>query len=229
MLEMGSTAAQAPPGYAPQPPPHTAYFAPAAPTFQTQKPPQTIAFQSPPQETQWMLSQQQNWIPQRPRQSGGSRASNSGKIQKKIGQNYNPNGQQWQKNFGASPNVAYKQHHQGGHTQPPNPLWQTPGQQVQHPGHHRNQQPFGNNIKEHLNMMYCFTCGYDVDRVGFQCQCAKAGHIPNMTRNQAHAVWRAFMKGHHKTLPDGTGAGMGWILANNLQKSNYTIDKNQQA
>ena len=45
MLEMGSTAAQAPPGYAPQSPPHTAYFAPAAPTFQTQQPPQTIAFQ----------------------------------------------------------------------------------------------------------------------------------------------------------------------------------------
>ena len=36
MLDMGSTAAQAPPGYAPQPTPHTAYFAPAAPTFQTQ-------------------------------------------------------------------------------------------------------------------------------------------------------------------------------------------------
>ena len=35
MLEVGSTAAQAPPGYAPQPLPHTAYFAPAAPTFQT--------------------------------------------------------------------------------------------------------------------------------------------------------------------------------------------------
>ena len=36
MLEMGSTAAHAPPAYAPQPPPHTAFFAPAAKTFQTQ-------------------------------------------------------------------------------------------------------------------------------------------------------------------------------------------------
>ena len=44
MLEMGSTAAHAPPAYAPQPPPHTAFFAPAAKTFQTQQPPQTIAF-----------------------------------------------------------------------------------------------------------------------------------------------------------------------------------------
>ena len=48
MLDMGSIAAQLPPGYAPQPPPHTSYFAPAAPKFQTQEPPQTIAFQPPP-------------------------------------------------------------------------------------------------------------------------------------------------------------------------------------
>ena len=76
--------------------------------------------------------------------------------------------------------------------------------------------------------MYCFTCGYDVDQAGFQCQSAKAGHILNLTRNQAHIVWCACRKGHHKTLPDGTGAGMGWILANNLQKATYVIDKNQQ-
>ena len=107
MLEMGSTAAQAPPGYAPQPPPHTAYFAPAAPTFHTQQPPQTIAFKPPPQETQWMPAQQQKWVPQRPRQSGRSRALNAVKRRKKKGQNYNPNGQQWQ--------------HKGGHAQPPNP------------------------------------------------------------------------------------------------------------
>ena len=48
MLDMGSTAAQAPPGYAPQPPPHTAYFSLAAPMFQVQQQPQTIAFQPHP-------------------------------------------------------------------------------------------------------------------------------------------------------------------------------------
>ena len=96
MLEMGSTAAQAPPGYVPQPPSHTAYFAPAAPTFQVQQPPQTIAFQPSPQETQWMPAQQQQWIPHCPRQSGGSCDSNAGKRRKKKGQNYNPNSQQWQ-------------------------------------------------------------------------------------------------------------------------------------
>ena len=59
MLDMGSTAALAPPVYAPQPPPHTAYFAPEAPTFQAQQTPQTIAFQPPRHETQWIPAQQQ--------------------------------------------------------------------------------------------------------------------------------------------------------------------------
>ena len=57
MLEIGNKAAQGLPGYAPQPPPHTAYFAPAAPTFQAQQPPQKIAFQPPTQETQWIPAQ----------------------------------------------------------------------------------------------------------------------------------------------------------------------------
>ena len=52
MLEMGSTAAQATPGYAPQPQMQTAYFTPAAPTLKEQMPPQTMAFQPPPQEAQ---------------------------------------------------------------------------------------------------------------------------------------------------------------------------------
>ena len=78
-------------------------------------------------------------------------------------------------------------------------------------------------------MIYFFTCGYDVDHTGFQCQCAKEGHIPNVPRDQAHTVWRACIKGQHKTLPNGTGAGMGWILANKLQKANYVIDKKQQS
>ena len=68
-----------------------------------------------------------------------------------------------------------------------------------------------------------------MDHAGFQCQCAKAGHIPIVPCDQAHTVWRACMRGQNKTLTDGTGAGMGWILANNLQKATYVIDKNQQA
>ena len=160
VLEMDSTAAQAPPGYAPQPPPHTSYFAPRASTFQAQQPPQKIALQPPPHETQWMPAQQQQWVPQRPRQSGGSHASDAGKRRKKKGQNYNPNGHQWLQNFGSNPNVAYNQHNHGGYAKLTNQQCQTTGQQGQHPGQrHNQQQPFGNNIKEHHNLMYCFTCG----------------------------------------------------------------------
>ena len=103
-------------------------------------------------------------------------------------------------------------------------------QHGQHPGQRRSQQkPFGNKIKEHHNPMYCFTCGYDVDHAGFQFQSTKAGHIPNVPREQAHTVRSACMKGQHKTLPDGTRSGMGWILAKTLQKATYFIDENQQA
>ena len=50
-------------------------------------------------------------------------------------------------------------------------------------------------------MIYFFTCGYDVDHTGFQCQCAKAGHTPNVPRDQAHtAVFCACMKGQQKKL-----------------------------
>ena len=63
MLEMGSTAAQALPGYTPQPPPHTVYFSPAATKFQAQQPPKIIALQPPPHETQRIPAQQQQWVP----------------------------------------------------------------------------------------------------------------------------------------------------------------------
>jgi hypothetical protein len=36
------------------------------------------------------------------------------------------------------------------------------------------------------------------------------------------------MKAQHKTLPDGTGAGMGWILAQNLRKATFVMDKREE-
>ena len=36
------------------------------------------------------------------------------------------------------------------------------------------------------------------------------------------------MKAQHKTLPDGTGAGHGWILAGKLRKVNWVMDENEQ-
>jgi hypothetical protein len=53
-------------------------------------------------------------------------------------------------------------------------------------------------------------------------------HIPTVKRADAHTIWGASMKAQHKTLPDGTGAGMGWILAQNLRKANFVIDKREE-
>ena len=36
------------------------------------------------------------------------------------------------------------------------------------------------------------------------------------------------MKAQHKTLPNGTGAGQGWILAGKLCKENWVMDQNEQ-
>eukprot|EP00978_Attheya_sp_CCMP212_P023401 scaffold71596_cov51-Attheya_sp.AAC.1 len=36
------------------------------------------------------------------------------------------------------------------------------------------------------------------------------------------------MKAQHKTLPDGTGAGQGWVLERNLGKARYTMQKREE-
>ena len=36
------------------------------------------------------------------------------------------------------------------------------------------------------------------------------------------------MKAQHKTLPDGMGAGHGWIMSGQLRKTNWVMDQNEQ-
>ena len=63
-------------------------------------------------------------------------------------------------------------------------------------------------------LLYCFSCGYDVDHDGYNCptNCQKHVHLPQVKRDKAHMYEGAFMKAQHKTLPDGTGAGQGRIM-----------------
>ena len=89
------------------------------------------------------------------------------------------------------------------------------------------KEPFSNTRKTHLNLWYCFTCGYDVDHPGNRCPVAKPNHIPNVPRDEAHTVPGACMKAAHKTLPDGTGAGKGWILSQNLTKHQWAMPNSQ--
>ena len=70
-----------------------------------------------------------------------------------------------------------------------------------------------NTLKTFDNLEYCpnFRCVYDVDYDGWECPY----HPPwNVRRNEAHLVEGALIKAQHKTLADGTGAGMAWLMVN---------------
>jgi hypothetical protein len=185
-----------------------AYFAPQPPTF---NPPPAVNIQQAAQPQQWQP--QQGFQPR-----------------KRNKRDYTGN----QMQFGGSPNV---------HIPPTNqfaPQQQQMGQGSRGGGgrgyggrRNRNNQnaPYSNTQKRHLNLYYCFTCGYDVDHEGHQCPFGIQGqHMPNVKRNEAHlyANQGASMKGQHKTLPDGTGAGQGWILAQSVTKAQWTMQHQQQ-
>ena len=86
-------------------------------------------------------------------------------------------------------------------------------------GNNQNRN-FSNTTKQHLNLLYCFSCGYDLDHDGYNCppNCQKRFHLPHVKRDDAHMYERACMKAQHKTLPDGSGAGKGWIMTKHMEK-----------
>ena len=87
---------------------------------------------------------------------------------------------------------------------------------------------YSNTTKRFLNLWYCFSCGCDVDHDGFNCPAKKPNHIDNVRRDDAHKVMGACMKAAHKTMPDGTGAQPGWILAKQLSKPLWFIQQQEQ-
>ena len=88
-------------------------------------------------------------------------------------------------------------------------------------------QKYSNTTKQHLNLLYCYSCGYDVDHDGYHCppNCQKLHHLPHIKRDEAHMVKGACMKAQHKTLPDGSGAGLGWIMTQNMEKGRFVLDR----
>ena len=89
------------------------------------------------------------------------------------------------------------------------------------------RQPHSNTSKVNLNLLYCYSCGYDVDHAIWQYPYKKTTHIPNVPCDKAHTMAGASMKAQHKTLLDGTGAGIGWILDQQLRKANCVMDQNE--
>jgi len=89
------------------------------------------------------------------------------------------------------------------------------------------QRKYSNTTKQHLNQLYCYSCGFDVDHDGYNCppNCQKMRHLPHVKRDEAHMYEGACMKAQHKTLPDGSGAGRGWIMTKNMEKGRFVLDK----
>jgi hypothetical protein len=237
MLEMG--------GPQPSPPPvNAAYFTPQAPTFQHPAPPATIhvppqpgpMMQMPPPQQHWTESNQPYHAPPpQYQQQGGTGSQTRRKKRRNNGGGYgggyggSPFGTPTQPNRQPPPPSGhYGSQQRQNHVNPQyRQQYQGPPQNRQPVGR-GNGVPYSNAIKQHLNLCYCFSCGYDVDHQGFQCPAPRNDHIPTVNRGDAHTIWGASMKAQHKTLPDGTGAGMGWILAQNLRKANFVMDRREE-
>ena len=49
-------------------------------------------------------------------------------------------------------------------------------------------------------------------------------HLPQVKRYESHVYKGACMKAQHNTLPDGTGAGQGWIMTKQMEKGRFVLD-----
>ena len=181
---------------------------------------QAAYFAPQPAILQWPPAQQQQQVPTQiwQQQQGGDVGSQSRKHKKRKGTN---------------PNFTYTYNQQGG-GQPTNQMqWGATNQgwsgRQQQPQVGANGRPTHTNKKKfHNNLLYCFTCGYDVDHPGNQCpkgHMNRHGHQPNVPREMAHTVQNACQKGGHKMLPDGSGLAQGFILEQNLQKNSWTMNQ----
>ena len=54
--------------------------------------------------------------------------------------------------------------------------------------------------------------------------------MPHIKRDEAHlyAHQGASMIAQHKSLPNGEGCGMGWIMANAVSKAQFVMNRQQQ-
>ena len=188
------------PTYGPPPPPQTAYYLPHAAYAAPQQPHVPPTVNIPPQ---WNQAVEQEFSFLRDR---GGNAINTGRGKKRRTDN--------------SPFVPPA-------GAPPN-QWPNAASGPRRPPNRPRNAPFSNTMKTHQNLLYCFSCGYDVDHNGWQCPWPKEGHIPDVHRDVAHEVPGACMVAQHKTLPDGTGAGKGWILAQSITKAQYVMDGRRQ-
>ena len=210
--------AQQPQTYAPPKPQYpanpqpmqTAYFTTPPPPFIPT--PATIHVPSPQQPPPYP---QYNTDKKR-RKGQGTRSQGGGANQWQRDQPYGGGGRGGR--IPANP-TYYNQPHRGAGRNPAATQWNHGGgargggnnQWYQDGGGQREaeRQPHSNTRKVNLNLLYCYSCGYDVDHAGWQCQYKKNTHIPDIPCDEAHTVSGASMKAQYKTLHDGTEPDTG--------------------
>ena len=79
-----------------------------------------------------------------------------------------------------------------------------------------------------MNPCYCFLCGYDVNHQGFQCLVPRNTHITSVKIEDSQTIYGSYMKSQYQHLSDRTGAVVGWILSQNLQKATFGTDKQKE-
>jgi len=81
-----------------------------------------------------------------------------------------------------------------------------------------------NTLKRYNQLLYCPNkgCGYSMDHVARNCPFVAPWDV---ARKVAHTVEGASMRGQHKSLADGLGAGMGWIMRGPIAQAQWVVDQ----
>ena len=84
-----------------------------------------------------------------------------------------------------------------------------------------------NTVKTFDNLKYCpnFPCGYGVDHDGWECPYHPTWDVK---RHEAHLVEGASVKAQHKTLANGTDAGVAWLLANSISQAQWVMEQRRE-
>ena len=84
-----------------------------------------------------------------------------------------------------------------------------------------------NSLKTFDSLKYCpnYRCGYDVDHDGWEYRY----HPPwDVMMDKANVTEGASMVAQHKTLADGTGAGMAWLMVNPTSQAQWVIEQKRE-
>jgi hypothetical protein len=215
------------------PPPHAAYYAPEMAQFTNQQPvPPTINIPPPQQQYGGQTTTQQHYHSnKRARKRGGSAAgeqppyfSQRPTEYQQPPQPYNP----YQQRAGRS---TYGRGGGYGNGNGRGNYRGRPGRGGRGARGEQKGPSHTNVLKRFDNLHYCYTCGYDVDHPGTHCNHTNGGfHMPSIKRNEAHlyATQGASMVAQHKSLSNGEGCGMGWIMANSVSKAQFVMERQQQ-